>query len=180
MSTGCPPLCGRRRRTESNPKEDAGSRFRAFPWRSAAAVGVLVMASTFLPTAEPAYAAAIQEPLEGSGTAILRNGRSLYLACRPPAGDAAKRFLERVLDPHIVAIPCRQLNPETQRKPLLAVFPEDYVDSEGWHHKVRAGGNRLGQETLLVLSDWLTGNAFNDEMIRHANRLGEAPLAAGQ
>ena len=103
----------------------------------------------------------IREKMEDGVWATLRR-KMLGLEVHPPAGNAARGMLEKYLaDPKkwekykgikSVHIPFGILNPLAQRKVLLAVFPRDYVTTEGWYHVVRGGGEvgRLEQVRGLV------------------------------
>lgn len=140
----------------------------------------------------PASAAAgiVRESLSGDAAAILRNGRLLFLECRPPRGSGAKTFLEQYLadsdqisvyaDKGTVAIPFKSLKPEVGRTVLLAVFKSDYVDADGWHHRVLYADGPEGQETLWTLCEWLTGKGANMDAVAKANRLSETTLRRGQ
>jgi N-acetylmuramoyl-L-alanine amidase len=130
----------------------------------------------------------LRENVDEYGTASFRNGRLIFLECRPPSGDEAKGFLERYLaeganwqtysGKGAVAIPFDQLNLQTRRKVLLAVFRADYVNEEGWHHTVVQGGR--DQETLWTLAEWLTGRGTNLEAIARLNALPSGSLQTGQ
>jgi N-acetylmuramoyl-L-alanine amidase len=120
--------------------------------------------------------------------AVFRNGRVLVLECYPPKRAAAEAFLKRYLAPGVpwsiyadkggVAIPYSALKPETQRAMLLAVFRQDCVDDQGWHHIVTYSGR--DQETLWTLAEWLTGRGTNADVIAKANGLSSSRLAEGQ
>ncbi len=130
----------------------------------------------------------VREEVDEYTTASLRNGRVLFLECRPPSGKAAQGFLERYLDEGAnwktyagkgaVAIPFSQLNPAARRNVLLSVFGADFVDEKGWHHTVIEGGP--DQETLWTLCEWLTGKGTNHEAIAKRNNLSSENLQAGQ
>lgn len=130
----------------------------------------------------------VREPVDEYATASFRNGRVLFLECRPPSGDAAKGFLTRYLDESAnwqtyagkgaIAIPFAQLNPATRRKVLLSIFRADFVNEQGWHHTVLQGGR--DQETLWTLAEWLTGKGTNHEAIAKLNSLPAGNLQTGQ
>lgn len=161
-----------------NPIRRGGSAFRfAIAFVVASCVGVL----SGMPET-------LRENVDEYGTASFRNGRLIFLEFRPPSGDEAKGFLERYLaeganwvtysGKGAVAIPFDQLNPQTRRKVLLAVFRADYVNEEGWHHTVVQGGR--DQETLWTLAEWLTGRGTNHEAIARLNALPSGSLQTGQ
>lgn len=138
--------------------------------------------------AAPLVAETLRANVDEYAVASFRNGRVLFLECRPPVADAAEGFLKRYLAEDAnwkvyagkgaVAIPFNHLNATTQRKVLLAVFPADYVDGSGWHHTVVQGGR--DQETLWTLSEWLTGKGTNHETIADLNGLPPGSLQTGQ
>jgi N-acetylmuramoyl-L-alanine amidase len=135
-----------------------------------------------------ALAETARETVDEFTTASFRNGRILFLECRPPSGDAAKGFVGRYLNEGAdwktyagkgaVAIPFNQLNLPTRRKVLLSIFRADYIDEEGWHHTVLQGGR--DQETLWTLSEWLTGKGTHHETIAKLNNLTTGTLDTGQ
>ncbi len=135
-----------------------------------------------------AHTETLRENVDDYSIASFRNGRLLFLECRPPEGTAAEGFLKRYLSEDAnwetyagkgaVAIPFSHLNVETRRKVLLAVFRADYVDEAGWHHTVVQGGP--DQETLWTLSEWLTGKGTNHESIATLNSLPPGSLQTGQ
>ena len=138
--------------------------------------------------ASPGVSETFREPVDEYATASFRNGRLLFLECRPPGGDAAKGFLGRYLDEDAnwqtyagkgaVAIPFNQLKLATRRIVLLSIFRADFVDEQGWHHTVLQGGR--DQETLWTLSEWLTGKGTNHEAIAKRNGLPSGDLQTGQ
>jgi N-acetylmuramoyl-L-alanine amidase len=134
--------------------------------------GLIVGTLAFLgcmvfPLADTHAALVIREPLAPNVYAAIKGGRMLYLECRPPHGKAAQAFFRAYLaDPKqwtayknlqsLAAIPFAKLNPATQRRVLEAIFPDDYVDSQGWRHTVIFEGEE-GVESLWSLCEWLTG-----------------------
>ncbi|MCC6697367.1 MAG: N-acetylmuramoyl-L-alanine amidase [Candidatus Hydrogenedentes bacterium] len=131
---------------------------------------------------------AISEPVDEYATASFRNGRLLVLECSPPGGDAAESFLKRYLSADAdwktyagkgaVAIGFNTLSPAVQRRVLLAIFKEDFVDEQGWHHTVLYTGR--DQETLWSLSEWLTGKGTNHDAIAQLNKLPAGNLQEAQ
>jgi N-acetylmuramoyl-L-alanine amidase len=128
-------------------------------------------------------------PLSEGVTASIRVGRALYLECRPPKGKGRDTFLRQYLadpknaatykDVTSAAIPFNQLNPDTQRAVLLAIFKNDVVDAQGWTHEVMFAGDG-GQETLHLLCQWITGKGANDKDVAKSNHLKNDELALGQ
>ncbi|MBI5091192.1 MAG: N-acetylmuramoyl-L-alanine amidase [Candidatus Hydrogenedentes bacterium] len=141
--------------------------------------------------AQPVYAASASThaPLAEGASASIRVGRALYLECRPPKGKERDSFLRKYLaDPKNVAvykgvaaaaIPFSQLNAETQRAVLLAIFRNDVVDARGWTHEVTFAGEG-GQETLGLLCQWITGRSDNYKAVASANHLKTGDLTLGQ
>lgn len=127
-------------------------------------------------------------PLGEGVSATLRNGRLLFVECHPPPGNQAEPYLQKFLaDPKQwrvfagkgrVAIPFYLLQPSIQRKALLSVFRDDFVDQRGWTHLVASGGQ--DRETLWTLCQWLTGNGANEDEVAKANRLATKHLSPGQ
>lgn len=121
----------------------------------------------------------------------VKNARVAGLECRPPAGDAAKPFLEKFLAQPgdwrryrgriSVAIPFEQLNPDTQRCVMLAIFTEDVVSRDGWWHTVQFAGAE-GLETVWTLCEWLTGKGTDARKVaaHPLNVSVERPLKRGQ
>ncbi len=118
-----------------------------------------------------------QARIEPGVIAGIRNGSTLYIECTLPRGDDAKNLLERYLaDPKTwetykgrmaVAIPYTNLNMQSRRKVLEALFPDDYVDEAGWWHSVRfPGEGNIG--LWRNLAEWLTGEGNNFTAIRQA------------
>ncbi len=138
----------------------------------------------------PTFGADVVATLESNIQVILRNGRQLFIECTVPSGGAAAPFLKNLLhnprswqqyqNRQRAVIPFAQLNAETQRRALLAVFTKDYVDDQGWVHTVLYAGGPEGQETLWSLCEWITGNGFNQTKIKEFNQLQDVSLKAGQ
>jgi N-acetylmuramoyl-L-alanine amidase len=134
------------------------------------------------------FAQHIRQPFDDFTTISFRNGRLIFLECRPPNDDGAKPFLDRYLadgvDWHTYAgkgaVPLRfsDLKPDAQRSILLMLFPRDFVDAGGWHHVVAYTGRE--QESLWTLAEWLTGKGTNQELIKKNNPSIREPLTAGQ
>ena len=123
--------------------------------------------------------------------AALKDGRQLFLECRPPKGDAAQQFFAQYLawpdewrmykDRIAVAIRFESLKPEVQRRVLFSVFRQDYVDEAGWWHTA-IGSDKTGQELLWSLCEWLTGKGTNYRavMADKRNHLSATILEQGQ
>jgi N-acetylmuramoyl-L-alanine amidase len=119
--------------------------------------------------------------------AIVKSGRTLGLEVSPPRGISARSFLQKYLAIEMgwsayegrmsAFVPFERLKQDVQREVLLAVYPEDVVTSDGWTHRVQDD-----RETLLTLSEWLTGEAANSRTImKHGgNDLDSINLRAGQ
>jgi N-acetylmuramoyl-L-alanine amidase len=129
--------------------------------------------------------------LEPRVCAALKDGRLLFLECRPPRGEAAQAFFARYLaDPTqwrtyqgrlAVAVRFEQLKPEVQRQVLLGVFKDDHVDTAGWWHTAVCSAQE-GQESLWTLCEWLTGKGTNYRAVMddRRNHLNAAALEKGQ
>ncbi|GMW01072.1 MAG: hypothetical protein AMXMBFR84_22090 [Candidatus Hydrogenedentota bacterium] len=135
----------------------------------------------------PACAELVQVEIADGVYALLREGRMLFLNCEAPSGEAGRSYLEPYLAAGVnyrqyagkrAAIPYSHLNEETQRRMLLAVFPFDFVDEEGWHHTVVYAGP--DQETLWTLCEWLTGRGTNHTAVTKFNNLKSTDLSTGQ
>ncbi|MBN2308247.1 MAG: N-acetylmuramoyl-L-alanine amidase, partial [Candidatus Hydrogenedentes bacterium] len=130
----------------------------------------------------------VRAALEPGVNAVLREGRMLFVECRPPAGKAAEAYLARYLRPGedwrtyadkgAVAIRYLRLNPDTQRAVLLGIFRDDFVDARGWTHTVKYTGS--DQETLWSLCEWLTGRGSSYKQVAEVNRLATTTLQPGQ
>ena len=132
-----------------------------------------VLASLFV-GALSAYASdTIRADLDSGASAVFRSG-SLFLECRPPGGSETQGFFEKYLanpgewkvykSSQAAAVRFDHLNPDTQRRVLLAVFNQDYVDADGWWHTCTFT-DRDGHETVKMLCAWLTGKASNSHKI---------------
>ena len=102
-------------------------------------------------------------------SASLSSGRQLFLECQPPKGDAAAYWAQYLAEPSSwiiykdrvsVAISYERINLKTRRAMLLALFPNDVVDAQGWWHIVTYSGQN-GQESTWSLCEWLTGKGTN-------------------
>ncbi len=140
----------------------------------------------FSPSTE---AAVVREPLDQHTYVLIKNGRSVFLECRAPAGKAEaffKKYLaeeddwEIYANKGVVAVPLGRLKGEVQRVALLRLFPQDTVDERGWIHEVTYGDGPEGQETLWNLCEWLTGRGMDYRKVMAANKLQEAHLTSGQ
>jgi len=150
----------------------------------------LLIVAVWLFALQPANAApAIHAPIADGATASIRVGRALYLECRPPKDKGRNAFLRKFLadpknaatykDVTSAAIPFNQLNAQTKRAVLLALFPNDVVDAKGWTHEVLFAGEG-GQETLRLLSEWITGRGDNEKEVSKANHRKKGELALGE
>lgn len=132
-----------------------------------------------------------RQPLDAGVYAAVRGGKTVYLECSPPHGDAAKAFFAKYLaNPEdwltyrnrmTVAVPFERLNALTRRAALLALFPDDYVDAYGWWHVVVFEGT-LSQEDWSGLALWFTNDAANAVALERNehNREAPTPLRKGQ
>lgn len=131
----------------------------------------------------------IRAEVQPGATAVLQDGRQIFLECRPPRGQGAETFLNPLLaepesakiyrNRQAFAIRFGALNAETRRQVLLALFKEDYVDAQGWWHMVVCAGS-AGQETLWSLCEWTTGKGTNYRKVMDDPRnrqTGPAPEA---
>ena len=129
--------------------DNAGLARRGWPGFAPARI-VLLLGLYFYCTLGSALSASAgvlhRSQLETGVHAAIDNGRVLFIEVRPPQGDAARGILQKYLaDPNswtlyrgrmAVAIPYLQLNETSKRRVLEALFPEDYVDEQGWWHRV--------------------------------------------
>lgn len=132
-----------------------------------------------------------RQPLEPGVYAAVRGGRTVYLECSPPQGDGAKAFFAKYLaNPDewgvyrnriAVAVSYERLNAATRRATLLALFPDDYVDSYGWWHAVMFEG-ALAQEDWRALALWFTNDTSNACVLERneQNKDVSTPLRKGQ
>lgn len=154
--------------------------------------GGIVVLAALLVAGVRAYAGDLVKVEVGPGAcAALKDGRSLFLECRPPKGEAAQAFFDAYLsdpdewriyrDRAAVAVRFERLKPEVQRRVLLAVFDGDYVDEKGWWHTALCSGKQ-GQETLWALCEWITGKGTNYRtvMADTHNKLSGTVLERGQ
>lgn len=134
----------------------------------------------------------VRKELDAGVSAALRSARILYLEASLPRGDAQlEAFLRRYLasaedwkqyrNRQMVAIPSGRLNDAARRRMLEALFPEDYVDGDGWWHTVTYDG-ASGTESLAALAEWLAGDAALVARLRtaHTEITPDSPLVRGQ
>ncbi len=138
-----------------------------------------------------AFGASVREELEPGVSAVVQNGREIFVECHLPEGEAAKELLGRYLadaegwkaykNRLAVAIPFAKLGASARRAVLETLFAEDQVDGQGWWHTVRLSKEE-GPETWASLAAWFTGAAGNEAVIRaeEANNKASEPLDAGQ
>ena len=107
----------------------------------------------------------VRVEIESGVSATLSSGRQLFLECQPPQGDASTFWSKYLADPSSwtiykdrmsVALNYERVNLSTRRAMLLALFPNDVVDGQGWWHVVTYSG-QVGQESIWSLCEWLTG-----------------------
>jgi N-acetylmuramoyl-L-alanine amidase len=89
----------------------------------------------------------------------------MFLECHPPKGGAAEGFLSECLanpgewkmykDRSAVAIRFDHVKPEVRKRMLLAIFNQDYVDSDGWRHT--AVSDLEKPDELKSICGWVTG-----------------------
>jgi N-acetylmuramoyl-L-alanine amidase len=120
--------------------------------------------------------------LEPGVYACVRDGRTLYLEVSPPRESAAPALFARYLaEPATwtqyrgrisVAVPLEKLSGAARREMLLALFPEDHVDTLGWWHQVVHP-----EQSWANLASWFTGRAAPAAAISAApeNRAVTAP-----
>jgi len=138
-----------------------------------------------------ALAAQDRAELEPGVSAVIRGGRMIFLECHLPQGEAAKELLKNYLadadgwqvykNRTAVAIPYTKLSADAQRKTLQALFPDDYVDEQGWWHIVKYTGAD-GVESWWSLAEWFTGAGPNQVALRtHEKNAGlDDTLKTGQ
>ena len=161
------------------------------PRRKLRTAWLLVVSVLLLIALEAQAGRSARAEIEPGITATFQDGRALFLECRPPKGGDAEAFFGKCLadpgewrvykDRMAVAIPFDRVNPEMRRKMLLALFPKDYVDKDGWWHTALYSGKE-GQETLWVFCEWVTGKGTNYRNVtdnKH-NRLTGSALQSGQ
>lgn len=112
----------------------------------------------------------VRVEMERGATAAIMDGRVIVLELSAPPGAAAEAFFQRFLaDPasakayknvQSVGIPYHKLSGTAKRDVLEALFPEDFVDEDGWWHTVSYRGPK-GVETLFGIAEWLTGRGTN-------------------
>lgn len=135
--------------------------------------------------ANPAAGVVVRQELDPGVYARMENGYRLTIEFYPGKGTAGKDYLRdprrwaRYETVQAAGEVFSALNGTAQRKVLLALFPDDYIDAAGWHHKVTYAGPE-GQETLWSLCEWMTGNGFNVGKVSEVNGLTDAPLELGQ
>lgn len=112
----------------------------------------------------------IRKPFENGATISVEGGRALIIECQFPKRSARSAFLKKVLaDSKAVKryqklkqfnLAFEELKPESQRRVIENLFPDDYVDAAGWWHRVTYD-NTPGFESWWNLSVWLTGRGRN-------------------
>lgn len=150
-------------------------------------VVILSLATLLIAVHSARGADVLRRSLEPGVTAIVKHGRNLGLEVQVPPGNRAEAFLQRFLAAQhewdtykgrlTVFIPLDRLKPEVQRKILLTIYPEDFVDGRGWTHSVVDD-----RETLWSLCEWVTGRGTNYRKVVDdpRNRLTTTTLKQGQ
>ena len=134
--------------------------------------------------AATAYAATlVRMPVEQGVYVCLRGGATIYFEISPPRGPAAEALFDRYLakpatwtryrDRITVAVTLEQASEQARRIGLLALFPEDYVDADGWWHKVSGA-----EENWRHLAAWFTGSEARagDIAGNSANKGNQGPV----
>jgi hypothetical protein len=108
-------------------------------------------------------AEAIRKPLEAGATIGIKGGRTLYLECQLPRGNAKAEVLKRYLADEntwvhydklrTAYLHFRDLKPPVQRRVIETIFPNDYSDKSGWWHQVTFEG-AAGVESWWNLAEW--------------------------
>jgi len=142
----------------------------------------------------PAFADILaRQQIDPGVVAAVRSGKALqlYLECIPPRGDAAKAFFAKYLADleewkiyrgrMAVAVSLDKVNAVTRRAALLALFPDDSVDSYGWWHVVAFDGAG-SQEDWRTMAQWFTGDEAHAATVAGAphNRNAVTPMKKGQ
>ncbi|HRK33833.1 MAG TPA: N-acetylmuramoyl-L-alanine amidase [Candidatus Hydrogenedentes bacterium] len=118
---------------------------------------------------------------------VLRNGRIIVLEVNPPKGSGESFFSKYLGETNAwkdyankgaVAMRFADLNPQTQRSALLALFRQDIVDDTGWRHVPILQGAE--KETVWAIAEWLTGSGNNHEKISQLNNIKGGVLEAGR
>jgi len=132
-------------------------------------------------------------------TAVLGDGHRLALEATPLQGEGLLAFSRRLTDGENAAkrislsnggvefleagaryrVPFEVLRPELQLGVLQALFADDRVGRDGWHHTVRGVGP-MGRGSLWHLAEWFTGRGESFRALREANHLHEEELTPGQ
>jgi N-acetylmuramoyl-L-alanine amidase len=63
---------------------------------------------------------------------------------------------------------------------IAALFPDDLLNGEGWHHLVGSARLPIEEESLFRLALWFTGDGENFRDLLAANELQDPSLQAGQ
>lgn len=77
-------------------------------------------------------------------------------------------------------IPYALLRDEYRLLGIAALFPDDLLNGEGWHHHVGSARLPIEEESLFRLALWFTGDGENFRDLLAANRLKDPSLQAGQ
>jgi len=132
-----------------------------------------VVVGLFLGTMAAHASDTFRVDIDSGASAVFRSG-GLFLECRPPGGGETRAFFKKYLanpgewkvykNSNAAAVRFDHLNPESQRRVLLAVFSQDYVDGDGWRHTVTFSDTE-GHETVKLLCEWLTGKGANSRKV---------------
>ncbi len=162
--------------------------FLRIEWRNWAVLPGLLLLLAALPAGA---AMLLRGELAPGVDACAKGGRLLYIECTLPGSESTQTFLAPYLaDPKLwtqykgremVAIPFEKLTGKAQRQTLEAVFPDDYVDKQGWWHTVVFGGAD-GVENWWTLCEWLTGLGTNQRQVMEdpVNRKAGKELGVGE
>lgn len=145
--------------------KDSHNRPRLIRYAWWAAVAAALLAGQLAGAAET-----LRKPFETGTTISVEGGSALIVECQLPKRSARSAFLKRNLaDPKAVkryqklktfALAFEDLKPESQRRVIEALFPDDYADGAGWWHRV-SYDQTPGFESWWNLSVWLTGRGRN-------------------
>jgi N-acetylmuramoyl-L-alanine amidase len=169
--------------------------------RKAAALTLLVLAVLAAGSAHaivaPGGPRSVMVPLKDGMVASMTD-QGLFLEAAPQRGEGALAFARRLCgDPahaqtvlqangggnNLLAgmryrVPFDLLSNELQLQVVLALFPQDRGEADGWRHQVRGVG-LFQRESLWQLSLWFTGTGENFRAIREYNELMDDDAAQG-
>lgn len=158
------------------------------PGLPAGVVAVWVLAASLA----AADGGGVRAPLGGGLVGVLTAEGEVFLEAPPLAGEGLLAFSRRLTggeeaapviaahnggDERLLAgiryrVPLASLTPELQRRVLEGLHPGDAGRGDGWHHRVRAGGNGVTPgASLWGIAHWFTGEGGNFRAIREYNGL---------